>query len=69
MTDTPNADEGATATNPLRGQRLVLPGEPEGAKLPLPRVDSTVAAALPEELKAAWTQYMVTGFKQNEQMF
>ncbi len=69
MTDTPNADEGATARNPLRGQRLVLPGEPEGAKLPLPRVDSTVAAALPEELKAAWTQYIVTGFKQNEQMF
>ena len=30
---------------------------------------ATPAGAVPPELQAAWTQYMVGGFKQNEQMF
>jgi hypothetical protein len=36
------------------------------SKLPLP---PTPAGTVPPELQAAWTQYMVGGFKQNEQMF
>jgi hypothetical protein len=40
------------------------------SKLPLPLpLPPTSAGAVPPELKAAWTQYMVGGFKQNAQMF
>lgn len=49
-----------------RGQAPTLPGEV--AKLPIPMVPPG-HASLPPELKAAWTEYMVNGFKQNERMF
>ncbi|MDD5266646.1 MAG: hypothetical protein PHO08_05905 [Methylococcales bacterium] len=68
MTDSYRNRTNEDAAAPMRGQRLVLPGESDASKLPLPP-DSTAAGTVPEELKAAWTQYMVNGFKQNEQMF
>ena len=61
----------AAAATRLRGERLVLPGTSEGSKLPLPQQVPSPGGAevVPEPLKAAWTQYMIDGFKQNEQMF
>jgi hypothetical protein len=56
----------ATAASP-RSEELILPGASGGPKLPL-QTDPTVGA-VPPELKAAWTAYMVNGFKQNEEMF
>lgn len=50
---------------------LRLPMDGESAKLPLPRPwpgDAT-DAAVPPELRAAWLEHMVEGFKQNERMF
>jgi hypothetical protein len=48
-------------------ERIVLP---ENAKLPLPRVPAVLdAAVVPEELRDAWVQHMISGFKQNQQMF
>jgi hypothetical protein len=48
-------------------EKLVLPGD---SKLPLPQLPVTFGAAnVPEELRRAWTQYMISGFKQNQQMF
>lgn len=50
-----------------RRERLVLPAD---SKLPLPQVPATFGSVnVPEELSRAWTQYMITGFKQNQQMF
>jgi hypothetical protein len=50
-------------------EELVLPGDaPEIAKLPFPTIPAG-HAALPAELREAWTQYMIGGFKQNEEMF
>jgi hypothetical protein len=71
MTDSFQAKEGAAeAAEPLRGEALVMPGASNLSKLPLPQQpEPTGQAALPQELKTAWTQYMVNGFKQNEQMF
>jgi hypothetical protein len=55
---------------PLRGQPLVMPGTSDQSKLPLPQLpEVTGAAAVSQELKTAWTQYMIGGFKQNQQMF
>ena len=55
---------------PTRGEKLVMPGAPDLSKLPMPQLPEPGGnAALPPELKAAWTQYMVNGFKQNEEMF
>jgi hypothetical protein len=67
MTNQLRTDEGATV--PRRGEKLIMPGESDESKLPIPRIDPTGAAPVPEALRAAWTQYMVNGFKQNEQMF
>lgn len=48
-------------------ERLVLPVD---SKLPLPQVPATFGSVnVPEELSRAWTQYMITGFRQNQQMF
>ena len=55
---------------PCAGRAAGPAGTPEQSKLPLPRLPGSRAdAALPEELKVAWTEHMVNGFKQNEQMF
>jgi hypothetical protein len=43
-----------------------MPGDTEPSKLPRPNLPDQ---NLPPELEAAWTQYMIQGFKQNEQMF
>jgi len=53
-----------------RGERLILPGESNLSKLPMPLPpELSGQRGLPNELKEAWTQYMVNGFKQNEEMF
>lgn len=52
----------------MNTERLVLPGEQNASKLPLP-LDPTGKGSVPPELLAAWTQSMINGFKQNEQMF
>jgi hypothetical protein len=53
-----------------RGERLILPGESNFSKLPMPLpLELSGQRGLPNELKEAWTQYMVNGFKQNEEMF
>lgn len=52
----------------MNTERLVLPGEQNIAKLPLP-IDPTNNGSVPLELRAAWTQSMINGFRQNEQMF
>jgi hypothetical protein len=46
---------------------LRMPGEPESSKLPLP--GPAGQQAVQPELLDAWTHYMISGFKQNEQMF
>lgn len=53
------------AFNTAHNEMLVLP---EAAKLPLPRIPAT-SDNVPEELRRAWTQHMINGFKQNQQMF
>jgi hypothetical protein len=66
MTDDVRAAEAAAP--PPGQEKLVIPGMSNSSKLPLP-IDPTSAGAVPPELKEAWTQYLVGGFKQNEQMF
>jgi hypothetical protein len=56
------------------GQRLVLPGSAPVPKLPLPLppplpLPTDTGGGLAPELRAAWLEYMATGFKQNEHMF
>lgn len=49
---------------------LLLPGAAASSKLPLPNApEVTSASAVPPELRDAWVQFMVQGFKQNQQMF
>jgi hypothetical protein len=68
MSESVHTTEGTAASR--RGEPLVMPGAAESSKLPIPLLSERVdQAALPDELKAAWTQYMVNGFKQNEHMF
>ena len=68
MSESVHTNEGADASR--RGEPLVMPGASESAKLPIPLPSEWAGrATLPEELKAAWTQHMVNGFKQNEHMF
>jgi predicted acylesterase/phospholipase RssA len=56
------------AGNSSARQPIALPGTPEFAKLPFPTPPQGYGS-LPAELKTAWTEYMVNGFHQNEQMF
>jgi hypothetical protein len=65
MTDDFRTNEAAAAK---RGERLVMPGRSDTSKLPL-QIEPTGGAALPEEFRAAWTQYMIGGFEQNQRMF
>lgn len=52
-----------------RGETLVMPEEP-GAKLPLVPLPGTGgSSAVPPALQAAWINYMINGFRQNEKMF
>jgi hypothetical protein len=67
MTESSQPKDGPT--EPAHGERLILPGESEVPKLPLPHPEPPGQNALPEELKTAWTNYMINGFKQNELMF
>jgi hypothetical protein len=73
-----NASGKVDAIAPRRGEPLVLPGGETLAleevsdrpKLPPPQPpEATSQAPLPEAFKDAWTQYMIRGFEQNEQMF
>jgi hypothetical protein len=48
-------------------ERMVLP---EDSKLPVPRIPASLeAATVPDELREAWMQHMINGFKQNQKMF
>jgi hypothetical protein len=49
-------------------QRMLVPGDGSGPKLP-PPLPLPSTTALPQELQEAWVRYMVAGFRQNEQMF
>jgi hypothetical protein len=66
--DLPRASGGRDESTPSPGSDpLVLP---ERAKLPLPRPpQGPRTGPLPPALEKAWTDYMVNGFRQNEQMF
>ena len=66
MTDGVSAADGANT--PPGQEKLVMPGASDVSKLPL-LPDPTTGGDVPPELKEAWKQYMVNGFKQNEQMF
>jgi hypothetical protein len=66
MSTDARANQGAA--DAPRQERLVLPGDPGAAKLPLP-IPPGGGGAVPPELKEAWTRYMINGFRQNEQMF
>lgn len=69
----------AAANSPSRGQPIAFPGTREFANLPRPEVAAdfklpppavpTDFATLPAEIRNAWTDYIVKGFKQNELMF
>lgn len=50
----------------MPSEELRFPGE-AGAKLPLPTMPDR--GEIPEDLRQAWTQYMVAGFRQNQVMF
>ena len=58
----------ATGVQSDDGEPLELPSAAEPSKLPYPG-QPIGAVPLPAALQAAWTQYMVNGFKQNERMF
>jgi len=64
-----STDANEPATTPMRGEKLIMPDESRTAKLPMPSLSPGGNVILPQELQAAWTQYMVSGFKQNEKMF
>lgn len=49
--------------------RLLMDGEPTKLPPPRPPPGNVADAELPPELKAAWLEHMVNGFKQNERMF
>jgi hypothetical protein len=66
---TENTEANEAATKAMRGEELLMPDESRTAKLPMPSLSLGGNVILPQELQAAWTQYMVSGFKQNEQMF
>lgn len=62
MTDSFRVKQG---TAQVRGEeKLVMTGAPNLSKLPLPQMPDPTG-----HLKTAWTQYMIKGLKQNEQMF
>ena len=54
----------------LGGEKPVLPGE-KGPKLPLPPLPPPLPSDpdVAPELRKAWTEYMVNGFRNNEEMF
>ena len=66
MSDPKSASE-PTASADGRHETLTFPGDAAVSKLPLPSLPAN--ANLPAELRTAWTDYMVRGFKQNELMF
>jgi hypothetical protein len=62
------AVSGETVTS-LGGEPAVKPGEPNGKpKLP-PTPPPEAFERVPDEVRAAWIEYMVNGFAQNEEMF
>ncbi len=48
---------------------LKLKDKERGKPLGLPQVTPEMLTKVPEELRQAWTEYMVNGFKNNERMF
>lgn len=60
MPKTPHSSE---SSDGLGGEPLIKPA----AKLPPPHTESL--AGTPEEIRKAWIDYMVNGFRNNEEMF
>jgi hypothetical protein len=57
------------SASPLGGEPAILPGDPEFSKLPMPAIRADAGQAVSPAVLEAWTQQMVNGFRQNEQMF
>ncbi len=66
MTDSLSANNEPAES--LGGEKLRMPGASDLSKLPLPSLPDPTNP-VPRELRDAWTQYMVNGFQQNEEMF
>jgi len=67
MTESPQSHQ---HPGPLGGERPIVAGDPEFSKLPIPTIQGHPAVqAASRALQEAWTQQMVSGFRQNEQMF
>lgn len=64
-----NSDKGLSD---IGGEKTIKPGEEHGrsgiSKLPLITINNN-GAETPDELRKAWIEYMVNGFKHNEDMF
>jgi hypothetical protein len=56
--------QSTSTSTTLGGEPPIFPGEEGSSKLPMPS-----GLSVPPELRQAWVDYMLTGFKQNEVMF
>jgi hypothetical protein len=68
-----SSDHHHDSSSVMGGKRLIKPGEPPDSpgkpKLPLPTNETFGDSKAPEEVRQAWVDYMVHGFKNNELMF
>jgi ABC-type multidrug transport system fused ATPase/permease subunit len=48
---------------------LKLDDKNQEKPLALPKIDEEMVAKVPDELRQAWSKYMINGFKNNEKMF
>jgi hypothetical protein len=68
----PQSDHANDSAPALGGQKLEKPGAERGgsgAKLPLIATGAPDGPKAPEEVRRAWIEYMVNGFRNNEEMF
>jgi hypothetical protein len=67
---TEDLNDNRERTEWLGGDSLILPGKSVHSKLPMPSPPAAMTQrSVPQELREAWVQYMVNGFRQNEEMF
>jgi len=69
----PRSDHANDSSHALGGEKLNKPGVEHdgvgGAKLPLMTTGAPDGPQAPEEVRRAWIEYMVNGFRNNEEMF
>jgi len=69
----PRSDHANDSSHALGGEKLNKPGAEHdgagGAKLPLMTTGAPDGPQAPEEVRRAWIEYMVNGFRNNEEMF